>query len=69
MSQIVLLPKTKSDLGGIWDDTLEEWGVEQAESMSLSFDRKYKSKPTTIQHLPISVVSDLDTGKGRLDLL
>lgn len=31
MSQIVLSPKAKSDLSGIWDYTLEEWGVEQAE--------------------------------------
>ena len=31
MSQIILSPKAKSDLGGIWDYTLEEWGVEQAE--------------------------------------
>lgn len=31
MSQVVLSPKAKSDLGGIWDYTLEKWGVEQAE--------------------------------------
>ena len=31
MSQVVLSPKAKSDLSGIWDYTLEEWGVEQAE--------------------------------------
>lgn len=31
MSQVVLSPKAKSDFSGIWDYTLEEWGVEQAE--------------------------------------
>ena len=31
MSRVVLSPKAKSDLSGIWDYTLEEWGVDQAE--------------------------------------
>ena len=31
MSKIILSPKAKSDLSGIWDYTLLEWGVEQAE--------------------------------------
>ena len=31
MNQVVLSPKAKSDLGGIWDYTHKEWGVEQAE--------------------------------------
>jgi len=31
MSRVVLSPKAKADLSGIWDYTLEEWGVEQAE--------------------------------------
>lgn len=31
MSQVVLSPKAKSDLSEIWDYTLEQWGVEQAE--------------------------------------
>ncbi len=31
MSQVVLSPKARSDLSGIWDYTLEEWGIEQAE--------------------------------------
>lgn len=31
MSKVVLSPRAKSDLGGIWDYTLEKWGVEQAE--------------------------------------
>lgn len=31
MSQVVLSPKAKSDLSGIWDYTLAEWGIDQAE--------------------------------------
>ena len=31
MSQVILSPKAKSDLSGIWDYTLEEWGIDQAE--------------------------------------
>jgi toxin ParE1/3/4 len=31
MSLVVLSPKAKSDLSDIWDDTLAEWGIEQAE--------------------------------------
>lgn len=31
MSHVVLSPKAKSDLSGIWDYTLEVWDVEQAE--------------------------------------
>lgn len=31
MSQIILSPKAKADLSDIWDYTLAEWGVEQAE--------------------------------------
>ena len=31
MSQVVLSPKAKSDISGIWDYTLEGWGIDQAE--------------------------------------
>jgi toxin ParE1/3/4 len=31
MSRVVLSPKAKSDLSGIWDYTFEEWGSGQAE--------------------------------------
>ena len=31
MSQVVLSPKAKSDISGIWDYTLEQWGIDQAE--------------------------------------
>lgn len=31
MSQVALSPKAKSDLSGIWDYTVKEWGVDQAE--------------------------------------
>ncbi len=31
MNQVVLSPKAKADLGGIWDYTVTEWGIEQAE--------------------------------------
>ena len=31
MSQVVLSPKAKSDLSEIWDYTLAEWGIDQAE--------------------------------------
>ncbi len=31
MRQIVLSPKAKEDLSQIWDLTLAEWGIEQAE--------------------------------------
>jgi toxin ParE1/3/4 len=31
MSRVVLSPKAKSDLSEIWDYTLAEWGVDQAE--------------------------------------
>ena len=31
MSQVILSPKAKSDLSEIWDYTLAEWGVDQAE--------------------------------------
>lgn len=31
MSQVVLSPKAKSDLSEIWDYTLSEWGIDQAE--------------------------------------
>lgn len=32
MSRIVLSPRAKTDLSGIWDDTVGKWGVEQAEA-------------------------------------
>ena len=31
MNQVILSPKAKSDLSEIWDYTLAEWGVDQAE--------------------------------------
>ena len=31
MSQLILSPRAKLDLGEIWDYTLSQWGVEQAE--------------------------------------
>lgn len=31
MRQVVFSPKAKSDLSDIWDYTLVEWGIEQAE--------------------------------------
>jgi len=31
MRKVVLSPRARSDLSGIWDYTFEEWGVEQAE--------------------------------------
>ena len=31
MSLVVLSPKAKSDLSDIWDYSLAEWGIEQAE--------------------------------------
>jgi len=31
VSQVVLSPKAKSDLSEIWDYTLAEWGIDQAE--------------------------------------
>lgn len=31
MNQVILSPKAKSDLGDIWDYTLSEWGIDQAE--------------------------------------
>ena len=31
MSQVILSPKAKSDLSDIWDYTLAEWGLDQAE--------------------------------------
>ena len=31
MSQVILSPRAKLDLGEIWDYTLSQWGVEQAE--------------------------------------
>ncbi len=31
MSQVILSPKAKSDLSDIWDYTLAEWGIGQAE--------------------------------------
>ncbi|HEX9776884.1 MAG TPA: type II toxin-antitoxin system RelE/ParE family toxin [Geopsychrobacteraceae bacterium] len=31
MSQVVLSPKATSDLSAIWDYTLAEWGIDQAE--------------------------------------
>lgn len=31
MSQVILSPKAKSDLSDIWDYTLAEWGIDQAE--------------------------------------
>jgi len=31
MSRVILSPKAKSDLSGIWDFSLERWGLEQAE--------------------------------------
>ncbi|MGM0416394.1 MAG: type II toxin-antitoxin system RelE/ParE family toxin [Thermodesulfobacteriota bacterium] len=31
MSQVALTPKAKSDLSHIWDYTLAEWGIDQAE--------------------------------------
>ncbi|MEA3544635.1 MAG: type II toxin-antitoxin system RelE/ParE family toxin [Thermodesulfobacteriota bacterium] len=31
MNQVVLSPKAKSDLNNIWDYTLSEWGIDQAE--------------------------------------
>ncbi len=31
MGQVILSPKAKSDLSDIWDYTVAEWGIEQAE--------------------------------------
>jgi len=31
MNQVILSPKAKSDLSDIWDYTLAEWGIDQAE--------------------------------------
>ncbi len=31
MSRVILSPKAKSDLSDIWDYTLAEWGIDQAE--------------------------------------
>jgi len=31
MSQVLLSPKAKADLSDIWDYTLAEWGIDQAE--------------------------------------
>jgi len=31
MSQVILSPKAKSDLSDIWEYTLAEWGIDQAE--------------------------------------
>lgn len=31
MSKVVLSPKAKTDLSHIWDYTLAEWGIDQAE--------------------------------------
>lgn len=31
MRQVILSPKAKSNLSGIWDYTLAEWGIDQAE--------------------------------------
>lgn len=31
MNQVALSPKAKSDLSDIWDYTLSEWGIDQAE--------------------------------------
>lgn len=31
MSEVILTPKAKADLSDIWDYTLAQWGVEQAE--------------------------------------
>ncbi|RLB72412.1 MAG: type II toxin-antitoxin system RelE/ParE family toxin [Deltaproteobacteria bacterium] len=31
MSEVILSPRAKLDLGEIWDYTLSQWGVEQAE--------------------------------------
>ena len=31
MTQVILSPKAKSDLSDIWDYTLAEWGIDQAE--------------------------------------
>ena len=33
MSEVILSPRAKLDLGEIWDYTLSQWGVEQAENM------------------------------------
>ncbi len=31
MNQVILSPRAKLDLGEIWDYTLSQWGIEQAE--------------------------------------
>lgn len=31
MSEVILSPRAKLDIGQIWDYTLSQWGVEQAE--------------------------------------
>ncbi len=31
MSRVLLSPKAQSDLSDIWDYTLEQWGIDQAE--------------------------------------
>jgi toxin ParE1/3/4 len=31
MSQVILSPQAKADLSAIWDYSLAEWGVDQAE--------------------------------------
>ena len=64
MSQVVLSPKAKSDLGVIWDYTLEEWDVEQAEKYVRELWATMQSQ--TCDHSSSTDISDVRPGYRKI---
>jgi toxin ParE1/3/4 len=63
MSEVILSPRAKLDLGEIWNYTLSQWGVEQAEK----YVRKLWSimEPTANDHTKSVNIGDVRKGYGK----
>ncbi|MBN1958352.1 MAG: type II toxin-antitoxin system RelE/ParE family toxin [Desulfuromonadales bacterium] len=64
MSQVVVSPKAKSDLSDIWDYTLAEWGIDQAEK---SVRELWAAMQDQVLHPATSVdISDVRKGYRKI---
>lgn len=58
MSEVILSPRAKLDLGNIWDYTLSQWGVEHAE--------KYvRELWSSMEHAANNPIKSIDIGDVR----
>ena len=64
MSQVILSAKAKSDLSDIWDYTLAEWGIDQAEQ----YVRKLWSvmQAQACDSLPSADIDDVRKGYRKI---